>query len=229
MGLLVLYEDNHLIAVKKEPGSIVQSDKTGDETLAEEVKAYIKRKYKKPGDVFLGIIHRLDRPVGGVIVFARTSKALTRMNELFREKKISKTYWAIVEEKPPIEDGQLVNWLNKNQDKNRSRAYDIEVKDSKKAELTYRLMGRSKHYYYIEVHPKTGRHHQIRVQLAHLGCKIKGDVKYGAKRTNKDGSIHLFARSLSFIHPVKKEKLIIRSNPPMDPLWNEMINLEKAV
>ena len=229
MGLLVLYEDNHLIAVKKEPGSIVQSDKTGDETLAEQVKAYIKRKYKKPGDVFLGIVHRLDRPVGGVIVFARTSKALTRMNELFREKKIFKTYWAIVEEKPPREDGQLVNWLKKNQEKNRSRAYDIEVKDSKKAELTYRLMGRSKHYYYIEVHPKTGRHHQIRVQLAHLGCKIKGDVKYGAKRTNKDGSIHLFARSLSFIHPVKKEKLIIRSNPPMDPLWNEMINLEKAV
>ena len=229
MGLLVLYEDNHLIAVKKEPGSIVQSDKTGDETLAEEVKAYIKRKYKKPGDVFLGIVHRLDRPVGGVIVFARTSKALTRMNELFREKKISKTYWAIVEEKPPREDAQLVNWLKKNQEKNRSRAYDTEVKDSKKAELTYRLMGRSKHYYYIEVHPKTGRHHQIRVQLAHLGCKIKGDVKYGAKRTNKDGSIHLFARSLSFIHPVKKEKLIIRSNPPMDPLWNEMINLEKAV
>ena len=229
MGLLVLYEDNHLIAVKKEPGSIVQSDKTGDETLAEEVKAYIKRKYKKPGDVFLGIVHRLDRPVGGVIVFARTSKALTRMNELFREKKISKTYWAIVEEKPPREDGQLVNWLKKNQEKNRSRAYDVEVKESKKAELTYRLMGRSKHYYYIEVHPKTGRHHQIRVQLAHLGCKIKGDVKYGAKRTNKDGSIHLFARSLSFIHPVKKEKLIIRSNPPMDPLWNEMINLEKAV
>ena len=229
MGLLVLYEDNHLIAVKKEPGSIVQSDKTGDETLAEQVKAYIKRKYKKPGDVFLGIVHRLDRPVGGVIVFARTSKALTRMNELFREKKISKTYWAIVEEKPPREDGQLINWLKKNQEKNRSRAYDIEVKESKKAELTYRLMGRSKHYYYIEVHPKTGRHHQIRVQLAHLGCKIKGDVKYGAKRTNKDGSIHLFARSLSFIHPVKKEKLIIRSNPPMDPLWNEMINLEKAV
>ena len=229
MGLLVLYEDNHLIAVKKEPGSIVQSDKTGDETLAEQVKAYIKRKYKKPGDVFLGIVHRLDRPVGGVIVFARTSKALTRMNELFREKKISKTYWAIVEEKPPREDGQLVNWLKKNQEKNRSRAYDIEVKESKKAELTYRLMGRSKHYYYIEVHPKTSRHHQIRVQLAHLGCKIKGDVKYGAKRTNKDGSIHLFARSLSFIHPVKKEKLIIRSNPPMDPLWNEMINLEKAV
>tara|TARA_B100001939_G_scaffold340874_1_gene349677 strand:+ start:2140 stop:2829 length:690 start_codon:yes stop_codon:yes gene_type:complete len=229
MGLLVLYEDNHLIAVKKESGSIVQSDKTGDETLAEQVKAYIKRKYKKPGDVFLGIVHRLDRPVGGVIVFARTSKALTRMNELFREKKISKTYWAIVEEKPPREDGQLVNWLKKNQEKNRSRAYDIEVKESKKAELTYRLMGRSKHYYYIEVHPKTGRHHQIRVQLAHLGCKIKGDVKYGAKRTNKDGSIHLFARSLSFIHPVKKEKLIIRSNPPMDPLWNEMINLEKAV
>ena len=229
MALIVLYEDNHLIAVKKNAGDIVQSDKTGDETLAEEVKSYIKRKYKKPGEVFLGIIHRLDRPVGGVVVFARTSKALSRMNALFREKKMAKTYWAIVEEKPPFENGELVNWLKKNQEKNRSRAYDSEVKESKKAELTYRLLGRSRHYYYLEIQPKTGRHHQIRIQLAHLGCKIKGDVKYGAKRTNKDGSIHLFARSLSFTHPVKKEKIIIRANPPIDPLWNEMMNLENAI
>jgi 23S rRNA pseudouridine1911/1915/1917 synthase len=228
MALVVLYEDNHLIAVKKNAGDIVQSDQTGDKTLAEEVKSYIKRKYKKPGEVFLGIIHRLDRPVGGVVVFARTSKALSRMNALFREKKMAKTYWAIVEEKPPFENGELVNWLKKNQEKNRSRAYDLEVKESKKAELTYRLMGRSRHYYYLEIQPKTGRHHQIRIQLAHLGCKIKGDVKYGAKRTNKDGSIHLFARSLSFTHPIKKEKIIIRANPPIDPLWNEMMNLENA-
>ena len=229
MALIVLYEDNHLIALKKNAGDIVQSDKTGDKTLAEEVKSYIKRKYKKPGEVFLGIIHRLDRPVGGVVVFARTSKALSRMNSLFREKKMAKTYWAIVEEKPPYENGELVNWLKKNQVKNRSRAYNVEVKESKKAELTYRLLGRSRHYYYLEIQPKTGRHHQIRIQLAHLGCKIKGDVKYGAKRTNKDGSIHLFARSLSFTHPVKKEKIIIRANPPIDPLWNEMMNLENAI
>ena len=229
MALIVLYEDNHLIAVKKNAGDIVQSDKTGDKTLAEEVKSYIKRKYKKPSEVFLGIIHRLDRPVGGVVVFARTSKALSRMNSLFREKKMAKTYWAIVEEKPPYENGELVSWLKKNQEKNRSRAYDVEVKESKKAELTYRLLGRSRHYYYLEIQPKTGRHHQIRIQLAHLGCKIKGDVKYGAKRTNKDGSIHLFARSLSFTHPVKKEKIILRANPPIDPLWNEMMNLENAI
>ena len=228
MALVVLYEDNHLIAVKKNAGDIVQSDQTGDKTLAEEVKSYIKRKYKKPGEVFLGIIHRLDRPVGGVVVFARTSKGLSRMNALFREKKMAKTYWAIVEEKPPFENGELVNWLKKNQEKNRSRAYDSEVKESKKAELTYRLLGRSRHYYYLEIQPKTGRHHQIRIQLAHLGCKIKGDVKYGAKRTNKDGSIHLFARSLAFTHPIKKEKIIIRANPPIDPLWNEMMNLENA-
>ena len=228
MALVVLYEDNHLIAVKKNAGDIVQSDQTGDKTLAEEVKSYIKRKYKKPGDVFLGIIHRLDRPVGGVVIFARTSKSLSRMNALFREKKMAKTYWAIVEEKPPFENGELVNWLKKNQEKNRSRAYDSEVKESKKAELTYRLLGRSRHYYYLEIQPKTGRHHQIRIQLAHLGCKIKGDVKYGAKRTNKDGSIHLFARSLAFTHPIKKEKIIIRANPPIDPLWNEMMNLENT-
>ena len=221
----VLYEDNHLIAVKKLSGEIIQSDQTGDTTLAEKVKAYIKKKYKKPGEVFLGIIHRLDRPVGGVIIFARTSKALTRMNELFREKKIKKEYWAIVEEKPPLEEEQLINWLKKNQDKNRSRAYEKEVKGSKKAILSYQLVGRSKNYFYLKINPLTGRHHQIRVQLSFIGCRIKGDVKYGAKRTNKDGGIHLFAKSLSFVHPIKKEPLTISANPPIDPLWNEFLNL----
>jgi 23S rRNA pseudouridine1911/1915/1917 synthase len=211
--------------VKKLAGEIVQSDKTGDETLAEKVKAYIKRKYKKPGDVFLGIIHRLDRPVGGVIIFARTSKSLSRMNALFREKEVSKEYWAIVEEKPPLEEGELINWLKKNQEKNRSRAYEIEVKESKKAILNYQLVGRSKNYFYLKINPLTGRHHQIRVQLSFMGCSIKGDVKYGAKRTNKDGGIHLFAKSISFIHPVKKELLTISANPPIDPLWNEFLNL----
>ncbi|MDG1798557.1 MAG: RNA pseudouridine synthase [Flavobacteriales bacterium] len=225
MSFTVLYEDNHLIAVKKLAGEIVQSDKTGDETLAEKVKAYIKRKYKKPGDVFLGIIHRLDRPVGGVIIFARTSKSLSRMNALFREKEVSKEYWAIVEEKPPLEEGELINWLKKNQEKNRSRAYEIEVKESKKAILNYQLVGRSKNYFYLKINPLTGRHHQIRVQLSFMGCSIKGDVKYGAKRTNKDGGIHLFAKSISFVHPVKKELLTISANPPIDPLWNEFLNL----
>ena len=225
MILTVLYEDNHLIAVKKLSGEIIQSDQTGDTTLAEKVKAYIKKKYKKPGEVFLGIIHRLDRPVGGVIIFARTSKALTRMNELFREKKIKKEYWAIVEEKPPLEEEQLINWLKKNQDKNRSRAYEKEVKGSKKAILSYQLVGRSKNYFYLKINPLTGRHHQIRVQLSFKGCRIKGDVKYGAKRTNKDGGIHLFAKSLSFVHPIKKEPTTISANPPIGPLWNEFLNL----
>ena len=227
-NIRVLYEDNHLIAVKKQSGDIIQSDQSGDITLADKVKEYIKRKYNKPGDVFLGIIHRIDRPVSGVVVFARTSKALTRMNELFREKKIQKVYWAVVEEKPPLENGEIVNWLKKNQEKNRSRAYDSEVKESKKAELKYQLMGRSRNYYYLKINPLTGRHHQIRVQLSNIDCRIKGDVKYGAKRTNKDGSIHLLARSISFVHPVKKQEIEIVCNPPIDPLWNEFLNLSKS-
>ena len=228
MNITVLYEDNHLIAVKKQSGDIIQSDQSGDITLADKVKEYIKRKYNKPGDVFLGIIHRIDRPVSGVVVFARTSKALTRMNELFREKKIQKVYWAVVEEKPPLENGEIVNWLKKNQEKNRSRAYDSEVKESKKAELKYQLIGRSRNYYYLKINPLTGRHHQIRVQLSNIDCRIKGDVKYGAKRTNKDGSIHLLARSISFVHPVKKQEIEIVCNPPIDPLWNEFLNLSKS-
>tara|TARA_B100001173_G_scaffold310481_1_gene325165 strand:+ start:569 stop:1255 length:687 start_codon:yes stop_codon:yes gene_type:complete len=228
VNITVLYEDNHLIAVKKQSGDIIQSDQSGDITLADKVKEYVKRKYNKPGDVFLGIIHRIDRPVSGVVVFARTSKALIRMNELFREKKIQKVYWAVVEEKPPLENGEIVNWLKKNQEKNRSRAYDSEVKESKKAELKYQLMGRSRNYYYLKINPLTGRHHQIRVQLSNIDCRIKGDVKYGAKRTNKDGSIHLLARSISFVHPVKKEEIEIVCNPPIDPLWNEFLNLSKS-
>jgi 23S rRNA pseudouridine1911/1915/1917 synthase len=227
LSFTVLFEDNHLIAVKKISGDIIQSDKTGDITLAENVKSYIKKKYNKPGEVFLGIIHRIDRPVGGVVVFARTSKSLSRMNTLFRDREVKKEYWAIVEEKPPFEEGELTNWLKKNQEKNKSRAYNQEVKESKKAILNYKLIGRSKNYYYLKINPLTGRHHQIRVQLSHLGCKIKGDVKYGAKRTNKDGSIHLLARSITFLHPVKKTELTIVANPSIDPLWNDFLNLSK--
>jgi 23S rRNA pseudouridine1911/1915/1917 synthase len=224
--LEVLYEDNHLIAVCKKATELVQGDRTEDKPLVEIVKEYIKKKYNKPGEVFLGIIHRLDRPVGGVVVFARTSKALTRMNALFQEKKIQKTYWAIVEQSLPGETGKLVHFLKKNQEKNRSRAYDNEVKGSKRSELDYLLLGRSKNYFYTEVYPKTGRHHQIRVQLSHIGCPIKGDVKYGGKRTNRDGSIHLFGRSIEFIHPVKKEPIKITATPPSsDPLWREITNL----
>lgn len=225
MNLKVLYEDNHLIAVQKVAGDLVQADKTEDETLADKVKDYIKVKYKKPGDVYLGIIHRLDRPVGGVVVFARTSKALVRMNKLFQEKEIQKTYWAIVESKPPELEETLVHYLKKNQEKNKSRGYDKEVKGGKRAELDYKLLGRSKNYYYLEIKPKTGRHHQIRVQLSTVGCIIKGDVKYGGKRTNRDGSIHLHGRSLSFVHPVTKEPVTIISKPPSDPLWDEMLTL----
>lgn len=227
MELNIIYEDNHLIAVNKKAGDIVQSDKTEDKPLVEFVKEYIKKKYNKPGEVFLGIIHRLDRPVGGVIVFARTSKALSRMNKLFQERKVQKTYWAVVEQLPKHNEETLIHYLKKNQEKNRSRAYDKEVKGSKKSELTYRLTGRSKNYFYVNIKPKTGRHHQIRVQLSHIGCPIKGDVKYGANRTNRDGSIHLLAQRLDFIHPVSKKSISIKATPPKkDPLWDEFYQLE---
>lgn len=228
MSLEVLYEDNHIIAVSKKAGDIVQGDKTEDEPLVDKVKAYIKKKYNKPGDVYLGIIHRLDRPVGGIVVFARTSKALTRMNKLFQDRKIKKTYWAVVEQLPKENEEVLIHYLKKNQEKNKSRSYDKEVKGSKKSELSYRLAGRSKNYFYVEVKPKTGRHHQIRVQLSHIGCPIKGDVKYGANRTNRDGSIHLLARSLEFIHPVSNKEMKLQAIPPKkDPLWAEFYDLEK--
>jgi 23S rRNA pseudouridine1911/1915/1917 synthase len=224
--LKVIYEDNHIVAVNKQSGDLVQGDKTGDETLADQVKEYIKRKYKKPGDVYLGIIHRIDRPVSGIVVFARTSKALVRMNKMFQDKEIQKTYWAVVEKAPPIEEDTIVSYLKKNQEKNRSRAYDKEVKGSKKAILEYELKGSSNNYYYMNLNPITGRHHQIRIQLSHIGCCIKGDLKYGARRSNKDGSIHLHARSISFKHPVKDEMMKLTAKPNLeDPLWTEMYNL----
>jgi 23S rRNA pseudouridine1911/1915/1917 synthase len=216
----ILFEDNHLIAVNKRSGDIVQGDKTGDAPLSELLKSYIKDKYGKPGEVFLGVVHRLDRPVSGIVVFARTSKALARMNELFRERKTRKTYWAVVRNAPPAASGSLVHYLKKDEKSNKSRAYDQEVPGSSRAWLDYRLLGRSDHYFLLEVLPHTGRHHQIRVQLSAMGCPIKGDVKYGAERTNENGSIHLHARRLVFQHPVRKEELSLTADPPADPVWD---------
>lgn len=216
----VLYEDNHIIAVNKKPSDIVQGDKTGDKPLSEFVKDYIKKKYKKPGDVYLGVAHRLDRPVSGVILFARTSKALSRLNEMFREKKVQKTYWAIVKNKPQNYNDTLVHFLLKNQAKNKSKAFSREVNHALRSELNYKLIKSLDKYYLLEVSPKTGRHHQIRVQLSKIGSPIKGDVKYGFDRTNKNASIHLHARKIDFIHPVKKESITIVAPTPKDVLWN---------
>ena len=210
----ILFEDNHLIAVNKKPSDLSQGDDTGDATLDSEVRKYIARKYNKPGDVFLGLVHRLDRPVGGVILFARTSKALARMNEIFRSRDVKKLYLAIVGERPPEVEGELTNYLKKNESQNKTYVYDNEVKGSKKASLSYRIAGRSDRYYLLEVELHSGRHHQIRAQLAKIGCPIKGDLKYGYPRSNDDGSICLFAQSLEFIHPVKKEKIVIKAPKP---------------
>lgn len=215
----VLFEDNHLIAVNKKPGDIVQGDKTGDEPLSEKIKRYIKEKYQKPGEVFLGVIHRLDRPVSGVVLFARTSKALERMNEKFRERDIEKIYWAVVQQTPDPPAGKLIHYLIKDEAKNKSRAYPEERKGALKCELDYETLRRSDNYTLVEVHPVTGRHHQIRVQLSAIGSIIKGDLKYGAKRSNPDGSIHLHARKLIFHHPVSKEKIEITAPVPDESLW----------
>ena len=214
----VLYEDNHLIAVNKKSGDIVQGDKTGDAPLSDFVKAYIKKKYNKPGKVFLGTIHRLDRPTSGVVLYARTSKALSRMNEQFREKQVHKTYWAVVEKKPPTESGTLENYLQKNQKQNKS--YVTKSKEGKHAILDYKLLRKLDNFFHLEIKPKTGRHHQIRVQLATIGCIIKGDLKYGAKRSNKDASIHLLAQKLEFLHPVKKEYITIVAPAPKESVWD---------
>ena len=221
--LEVLYEDNHIIAVNKRVGDLVQGDKTGDETLADEVKLYIKRRYNKPGDVFLGIVHRLDRPVSGVVLFARTSKALTRLNQMFQDKTIKKKYWAIVDTRPDNEEGHLEHYMKKNQEKNRSNVFDKEKSGSKLAILNYKLMLSFKNYHMLEVDLETGRHHQIRAQLARIGCHIKGDLKYGSKRSNNDGGISLHSREITFEHPVKKEILTITATPPVDNLWNEFM------
>ncbi len=216
----ILYEDNHLIVVNKLPSEIVQGDKTGDVPLSEDVKQYIKKKYGKPGNVYLGVIHRLDRPVSGVVVFARTGKALTRMNKLVKDRKIEKIYWAIVKNVPEYSEAELHHFLVRNERKNKSFAYPTEKKGSKEAVLKYRIISKSKDYCLLEVNLMTGRHHQIRVQLSAIGCPIKGDLKYGFARSNKDASISLHARSVSFVHPVTKEPLTITARPPQDALWD---------
>jgi len=215
----VLYEDNHLIVINKPAGALVQGDKTGDLPISDDVKAYIKNKYNKPGDVFLGTVHRLDRPTSGLVLFARTSKALTRMNALFKSGDIQKTYWAITEKSPTTATGKLIDFLQKTERNNKSHVVSENTAGAKKAELDYALKGKGDRYSFIEINPMTGRHHQIRVQLSHMGCIIKGDLKYGAKRSNKNGSICLHARKLSFVHPVKKETVEIVAPVPNDNLW----------
>ena len=219
-NLQVLFEDNHLIVVNKRAGDIVQGDKTGDTPLSDVVKAYIKDKYNKLGSVYLGVVHRLDRPTTGIVIFAKTSKALSRLNKLFADKNISKTYWAIVKNKPKKEHDTLIHWLKKNPKNNKSTSFIKEVKDSKKAILHYTLLKKLDTYYLLEVNLETGRHHQIRSQLSSIGCPIKGDLKYGFDRSNKDASIHLHARHISFIHPVKKESIQITAPLPNDVIWN---------
>lgn len=219
-NLQVLYEDNHIIVVNKRPGDIVQGDKTGDKPLSEVVKAYLKEKYNKPGNVYLGVVHRLDRPTSGIVVFSKTSKALPRLNKLFQKKEAEKTYWAIVKNQPSKPQDILVHYLKRNPKQNKSYAHIKEVPESKKASLGYRVIQELNNYYLLEVNLHTGRHHQIRSQLSAIGSPIKGDLKYGFDRSNKDASIHLHARELKFIHPVKKEPVHIIAPPPDEVLWN---------
>ena len=216
----VLYEDNHLIIINKYPSQIVQGDKTGDEPLSEQIKKYLKRKYNKPGNVFCGVVHRLDRPVSGALIFARTSKALARMNELIKNRGIKKIYWAVVKNPPPDQNGHLIHYIYRDQKKNKSFIVSENKKGAKRAELIYTYLQSSDKYHLLEIELLTGRHHQIRAQLAHIGCPIKGDVKYGFPRTNSDASIHLHARRIEFLHPVKKDKIIIEASLPDDALWN---------
>lgn len=218
-GLNVLHEDNHTIVVNKRAGDIVQGDKTKDKPLPEIIKAYLKEKYNKPGNVFCGVVHRLDRPTSGAVVFARTSKGLSRLNAQFREKETNKVYWAIVEKAPPAKSGTLTNFLKKNEQQNKSYVYEKMVEGAKKGILHYQLIASSDKYHLLEIALETGRHHQIRCQLAHIGCIIKGDLKYGAKRSNKDASICLHARSIEFEHPTSGETIKVVAPVPEDPLW----------
>lgn len=215
----ILFEDNHLIALNKTAGEIVQGDKTGDKPMSESIKDYLKDKLQKPGSAFIGVVHRIDRPVSGVVIFAKTSKALSRMNELFRDKKIRKTYWAVVKNAPPQESGTLIHYLKKDEAKNKSKSFDSEVPGSLRSWLDYKVIGKSDNYYLLEVAPQTGRHHQIRVQLAAIGCPIKGDLKYGFPRNNNDGSIHLHARKIDFIHPVRKDGVSLIAPVPNESVW----------
>ncbi|MBL7869224.1 MAG: RluA family pseudouridine synthase [Flavobacterium lindanitolerans] len=218
-NLQVLHEDNHIIVINKRVGDIVQGDKTGDKPLSDVVKEYIKKKYNKPGEVFLGVVHRLDRPTTGIVVFARTSKALSRLNDLFKNREAQKTYWAVVKNKPAEASAKLVHYLKRNEKNNTSKAHSKEVPDSKIASLDYTIIRELNNYYALEINLHTGRHHQIRAQLAAIGSPIKGDLKYGADRSNLDGGIHLHARKLTLTHPVTKEVLEITAPVPNDPIW----------
>ncbi len=215
----VVYEDNHLIAVNKKAGVLCQGDKTGDKPLVDEVKEFLKAKYNKPGNVFAGLIHRLDRPVSGLVLFAKTSKALTRMNEQFKTRAVQKTYWAIVRDKPLTESGTLKHYLLKNQKQNKSRAFQKATEGALLSELSYKVLKKLSTHYLLEINPKTGRHHQIRVQLSTMSCPIKGDLKYGSKRSNPDGSISLHARKLKFTHPVSKEEMTLVAPVPSNAIW----------
>ena len=226
--LSILFEDNHIIAINKRCGDIVQGDKTGDRTLADDVKDYLKDKYNKPGNVFLGITHRIDRPTSGTVLFARTSKALVRLNEMFQEEGgIQKTYWAVIDKKPEPLNSTLDHWLVRDPKQNKSFAYDSEKKESKKASLSYRYRNSSDRFHLIEIELHTGRHHQIRAQLAAIGLHIKGDLKYGFPRSNSDGGIHLHARKVEFIHPVTGDSIVIIAPPPNDPIWNYFVQLSE--
>lgn len=218
----VVYEDNHIIIVDKCSGEIVQGDKTGDKPLSETVKEYIKQKYNKPGNVFLGVVHRLDRPVSGLVVFAKTSKALSRLNDMFRTGDVHKTYWAVVKRRDIAMEGTLTDWLTRNERQNKSYAHEREVPGAKKAVLKYKVRAVADNYMLIEVTLLTGRHHQIRCQLAHMGCPIKGDLKYGAPRSNPDGSISLLSRRVEFVHPVSKENIVAYADVPNDRLWHDL-------
>lgn len=216
----VLYEDNHIIIVYKQSGEIVQGDKTGDKPLSETIKEWIKGKYAKPGNVFLGVVHRLDRPVSGIVVFAKTSKALSRLNNMFRNGEVRKTYWAMVQTAPNMPEATLTNWLVRNEKQNKSYVYNNEMPNAKQAILKYKTIGQTEHYTLLEVNLLTGRHHQIRCQLAAMGCPIKGDLKYGARRSNPDGSISLLSHKVEFIHPVSKQKIVVVSPLPTEKVWD---------
>ncbi|MBL4604194.1 MAG: RNA pseudouridine synthase [Flavobacteriaceae bacterium] len=219
-NLLVLFEDNHIIIINKRAGDIVQGDKTGDKPLSDVIKEYIKEKYQKPGNVFLGVVHRLDRPTSGIVLFARTSKALERLNKMLRERTIKKTYWAVVNGIPKKEENTLINYLRKNPKNNKSTVFRQETEGSKKAILHYKNIKKLDNYSLLEIDLETGRHHQIRAQLSAMGTTIKGDLKYGADKSNKDGSIHLHARKVEFSHPVTKEEITISAATPQEVLWN---------
>ena len=221
-NLQILHEDNDIIVVNKRVGEIVQVDKTGDKPLSEVVKEYLKEKYNKPGDVFLGVVHRLDRPTTGIVVFARTSKAVSRLNEMFSNRETQKTYWAVVKNKPPKTEDKLVHFLKRNEKNNTSKAHLKEVPESKKASLEYKIIKELNNYFALEINLRTGRHHQIRAQLSAIGCPIKGDLKYGFDRSNPDGGIQLHARKLAFIHPVSKETLAIIAETSKDAIWNSI-------